>query len=97
MSKKQDFLRGEQSRDKHPERLMKGSAADLSLRSQASKSTQEPHTGKVENDHNKHGQAEPTQLHESLRTPRSRHDRDAQLGSSNQSRARRGGPGSGQK
>ena len=96
MSKKQDFLRSQQSRDKHPDRMMKGSAAEQSAGEQH-KSTQQPRTGKVANDHNKHGHEEPGQMHESLRTPQSRHDRESQVGSSNQSQSRRGGPGSGQK
>jgi hypothetical protein len=51
---------------------------------------QEPHTGKVENDTNKMGQKEPTQLNQGLRTPDSRSDREAHVGGSNQSQARRG-------
>ena len=100
MSKKQDFIRSEQSRDKHPEKMMKGSGTDASMRGQAKGNTadhQVPHTGKVANDHNQHGHQEPGQMHESYRTPKSRHDRESQVGSSNQSQSRRGGPGSGQK
>jgi hypothetical protein len=100
MSKKQDFLRNEQSRDKHPERLMKGSAADMTLRGQAKGQMpdhQQPHTGKVANDHNKAGAGAPTQTHESLRTPQSRHDRESHMGGSNQSQSRTGGAGGGQK
>lgn len=58
---------------------------------------QEPRSGKVENDHNKAGGQAPTQVNESQRTPHSRHDRESQIGSANQSQARRGqaniGPG----
>lgn len=58
---------------------------------------QPPGTGKVANDRNQAGQAAATQKNETARTPRSRHDRDAHLGSDNQSRTRQGGPGSGQR
>ena len=51
---------------------------------------QEPGTGKVANDSNKQGEQEPTQIHESQRTPESRGDRDNHLGSHNQNQARRG-------
>ena len=51
---------------------------------------QAPHAGKVENDHNKLGRQQPTQVHESKRTPHSRHDRDDHLGPDNQSQVRRG-------
>lgn len=47
--------------------------------------------GKVDNDHNKQGQAAPTQIHQSLRTPQSRDDRQSQLGADNQSHTRKGG------
>ncbi len=49
--------------------------------------------GKVANDSNKMGMQKPMQKNESQRTPQSRSDRDTQLGSDNQSRARKGGPG----
>lgn len=55
---------------------------------------QEPHTGKVENDTNKVGEQEPTQLHQGHRTPESRSDRESHVGSSNQSQSRRGPAGS---
>ncbi|MGZ5179423.1 MAG: hypothetical protein ACXWC6_04765 [Ramlibacter sp.] len=101
MSKKQDHLRDEQSRDKHPERLMKGSAADLAARGQAKghhvPDHQEPHTGKVANDRNKAGASEPTQTHQSLRTPESRNDRESHMGGHNQTEARTGGRGTGRK
>lgn len=51
---------------------------------------QAPMTGKVENDFNKQGEQAPTQKNEGRRTPESRGDRDSQLGSDNQSNARRG-------
>lgn len=57
---------------------------------------QAPLSGKVENDFNKQGETKPTQKNEGRRTPDSRHDREAQLGSGNQSRSRRGAPNSGQ-
>ena len=52
-------------------------------------------SGKVENDHNKLGETRPTQKNEGRRTPMSRHDRDVNVGSENQSRSRRGTPNSG--
>jgi hypothetical protein len=51
---------------------------------------QAPHTGKVENDTNKMGEQEPTQLNQGQRTPDSRSDREAHVGGSNQSQSRRG-------
>ncbi|CAN5120975.1 hypothetical protein BH10PSE16_BH10PSE16_33990 [soil metagenome] len=51
---------------------------------------QTPHTGKVENDSNKMGGQEPTQLNQGQRTPDSRSDREAHVGGSNQSQSRRG-------
>lgn len=51
---------------------------------------QEPHTGKVENDTNKMGAQAATQLNEGRRTPDSRTDREAHLGSGNQTQSRRG-------
>jgi len=56
---------------------------------------QEPGTGKVENDHNRQGDQEPTQKNEAQRTPQSRHDRDAHIGSGNQVQSRQGSAGSG--
>jgi hypothetical protein len=64
--------------------------------------TQNPHdkqaplSGKVDNDFNKVGEQTPTQKNEGRRTPQSRSDREAQVGSDNQSQSRRGGLGSGQ-
>lgn len=55
---------------------------------------QPPHTGKVENDTNKAGEQDPTQLNQGQRTPESRNDREAHVGGSNQSQSRRGPPGS---
>jgi hypothetical protein len=51
---------------------------------------QAPHTGKVENDTNKMGAQEPTQLNQGQRTPDSRSDREAHVGGSNQSQSRQG-------
>lgn len=51
---------------------------------------QTPGTGKVDNDHNRQGNQQPTQKNEAQRTPASRHDREAQVGSGNQSMERRG-------
>ncbi len=57
---------------------------------------QAPLSGKVENDFNRRGEQKPTQRNEGRRTPLSRHDRESQLGSDNQSRSRRGASGGGQ-
>lgn len=57
---------------------------------------QTPHTGKVENDTNKMGDKDPTQLNQGQRTPESRSDREAHIGGSNQSQSRQGKGGSGQ-
>ncbi len=100
MSKKQDFLRSEQNRDKHPDKPMKGSAADLAARGQAKGNPadfdgQVPGSGKVANDHNKAGAQEPTQTHQAQRTPQSRHDRETQAGTHNVVQARTGGKGAG--
>lgn len=51
---------------------------------------QTPKAGKVDNDTNKLGATEPTQLNQGKRTPDSRNDREAHLGGSNQSQSRRG-------
>lgn len=57
---------------------------------------QTPHTGKVENDTNKMGDKDPTQLNQGQRTPESRSDREAHIGGCNQSQSRQGKGGSGQ-
>ena len=62
--------------------------------SASSESPRAGHGGKVANDANKQGSQAPMQKNEARRTPQSRHDRDTQLGSDNQSRARKGGVGS---
>jgi hypothetical protein len=49
---------------------------------------QEPKTGKAENDRNKLGDKPETQLNQGHRTPASRHDRESQIGSSNQTQSR---------
>lgn len=54
---------------------------------------QAAHTGKVTNNHNKIGEQPLTQLNEAKRTPDSRTDREAHLGSSNQTQSRRGATG----
>jgi len=51
---------------------------------------QVPKTGKVENDTNKLGDQDPTQLNQGQRTSDSRTDREAHIGGSNQSQSRRG-------
>ena len=50
---------------------------------------QEPHARKVENDHNKMGEQDATQLNQGHRTPESRSDRESHVGSHNQSQERR--------
>ncbi|WP_440106058.1 hypothetical protein [Acidovorax sp. BL-A-41-H1] len=52
-------------------------------------------SGKVANDRNSAGKQPTTQLHQDQRTPHSRHDRESQVGSGNQSQSRKGGAGSG--
>ena len=54
---------------------------------------QEPHTRKVENDANKQGEQDATQLNQGKRTPESRSDRESHVGGSNQSQSRRGPAG----
>lgn len=63
-------------------------------RKQNPRDQQTPQTGKVENDANKLGEQEPTQLNQGQRTPDSRSDREAHIGSGNQSQSRRGSAGS---
>ena len=55
---------------------------------------QAPKTGKVENDTNKLGEQDPTQLNQGQRTSDSRTDREAHIGGGNQSQSRRGPAGS---
>lgn len=102
MSKKHDFLRKEQSRDKHPESNMVGSAASLEAegRGKAAQQPNErdrqvPHSPKYSNDHNKMGETRPTQTNQGRRTPASRHDREVLAGSTNVVQARTGGKGGG--
>jgi hypothetical protein len=99
MSKKQDFIRSEQSRDKHPDRQIKGSAADMATRGQAKGNVadhQLPGTPKLSNDHNKVGNQEPTQTNQGQRTPKSRHERQIIAGGPmNVVQARTGGKGGG--
>jgi len=96
-SKKQEFLQKEQSRDKHPERMMKGSAAEQTASAKGRPADhQVPGTGKVANDHNKQGGQAPTQKNEGQRTPESRHDRqNIGSGGHNEVAARKGGGGAG--
>jgi hypothetical protein len=62
-------------------------------RKQNPRDEQAPKAGKVENDTNKLGEQDPTQLNQGQRTPQSRHDREAKVGSGNQSQSRRGSAG----
>lgn len=95
MSKKQDFLRSEQSRDKHPEREQVGSPTSASGGA-GQDDAQAAHGGKVANDHNKTGNQPPTQTNQGQRTPESRHDRlTLGAGPHNQVSARKGGGGAG--
>jgi hypothetical protein len=98
MTKKQDFLRAQQSRDKHPElgsgKNTRGHAKGQADMNPADK--QAAHTGKVANDHNKQGHQAPTQKNEGRRTPESRHDRLVFAGGpQNIIEARTGGKGGG--
>ena len=98
MTKKQDHIRSEQGRDKPPERMQKGSGADETMRSQAKGNVadhQQPGTPKVQNDRNKMGHQAPTQINQGQRSPQARHDRESQVGSSNQTEMRTGGKGGG--
>jgi hypothetical protein len=98
MSKKQQFLKSEQSRDKHPERQQAGSPAKhaAAKESPVNPDQQAAGTGKVANDHNKVGHKEPTQTNQGQRTPESRHDRQTIAGGpQNQITARKGGGGAG--
>jgi hypothetical protein len=99
MTKKQDHIAQEQSRDKHPEHLMKGSGAEVASRGAQAKGNpadhQQPGTGKVANDHNKQGAQAKTQTNQHERTPGSRHDRENQAGAHNEIQARTGGKGGG--
>ena len=96
-SKKQEFLQKEQSRDKHPERMMKGTAAEQTATAKGNPADhQVPGAGKVANDHNKQGEQTPTQKNEGQRTPESRHDRqNIGSGGHNEVTARKGGGGAG--
>ncbi|ABE41977.1 hypothetical protein [Polaromonas sp. JS666] len=51
------------------------------------------HLGKVVNDHNKVGEQPLTQKNEAQRTSESRADREAHIGSANQTQSRRGNTG----
>ncbi len=102
MTKKQDFLRSEQNRDKHPDSMMKGSAAQKAQQAERAQAKgnpadqQMPHTPKLANDHNKVGNKEPTQTNQGQRTPHSRHERQIIAGGpQNIIQARTGGKGGG--
>lgn len=103
MSKKQDFIRSEQNRDKHPDSGHRGSAkaVEADARTQSNESTppqdrQAAHSGKLANDHNKQGDQHPTQKNEARRTPESRHERQVISGGPmNIVEARTGGKGGG--
>jgi hypothetical protein len=64
-------------------------------KSQNPRDKQAPLSGKVENDFNKVGEQRPTQKNEGKRTPKSRHDRESNIGGDNQSQTRRGAAGIG--
>ena len=64
-------------------------------KSQNPQDKQAPLSGKVENDFNKMGEQKPTQKNEGRRTPKSRKDRESNLGGDNQNQARRGAAGIG--
>lgn len=103
MTKKQEFLREQQNRDKHPESDMVGSAASVedeqrrkTIQNVSPQDRQEPHTPKYSNDHNKMGDKSPTQTNQGQRTPESRHDRQSiSAGPTNIVAASTGGKGGG--
>jgi len=103
MSKKQDFIRSQQNRDKHPESGMAGSARAVQEESRrrtvqkaSAQDRQAPMSGKLSNDHNKMGETKPTQKNEGRRTPESRHERQTISGGPmNIVQARTGGKGGG--
>jgi hypothetical protein len=64
-------------------------------KSQNPQDRQAPQSGKVENDFNKMGEQRPTQKNEGKRSPKSRHDRESNIGGDNQNQARRGAGGIG--
>ena len=64
-------------------------------KSQNPQDKQAPLSGKVENDFNRMGEQRPTQKNEGKRTPKSRHDRESNIGGDNQSQTRRGAGGIG--
>lgn len=103
MSKKQDFLRNEQSRDQHPESNMVGSAASVeeeqrrkSVQNVSPQDRQEAHTGKYGNDHNKMGEQHATQTNQGRRTPESRHDKEMHVGGDNRIQSRQANPQAGE-
>lgn len=65
----------------------------MSRKYSESPEVENPSTGKVANDYNKASAQGETQLNQPRRTPQSRGDREAQIGSSNQSQSRRGRTG----
>ena len=65
----------------------------MSSSKQNPRDKQTGHTGKVENDTNKMGEKDATQLNQGKRTPDSRTDREAHLGSGNQTQSRKGNTG----
>jgi len=64
-------------------------------KSQNPRDKQAPQSGKVENDSNRMGEQRPTQKNEGKRSPKSRHDRESNVGGDNQTQARRGAGGIG--
>ena len=99
MTTKQEFLRKEQRRDTKLEgddRVGAMGQTGASARAEPGIDQQEPHQGKVANDHNKAGSKAPTQTNQAQRTPESRHDRQTMgAGPQNQISARKGGGGAG--
>lgn len=65
------------------------------MKNVSSGNKQPSQTGKVENDTNKVGKQENTQLNQGKRTPQSRSDRESHVGGHNQSQTRRGSTGGG--
>ena len=77
-----------------PKRTANLKESTASNRLNEHKPVQPGHGGKLANDANKEGHQAPTQKHEGKRTPLSRSDRESHIGADNQSRSRKGGPGS---
>jgi hypothetical protein len=80
--------------DFHPRRHLAATLLEHTMaHKQNPRDDQTPNAGKVDNDTNKLGDQEPTVLNQGQRTPKSRSDRESQVGSGNQAQTRRGSSG----